>query len=531
MGDDGEIVKYFPMPSFRPKQRETLVKCFEKLEEGKKLILLQAPVGFGKSAVNTALCRYYTPSVYTTPQLSLIDQILSDEYLGRFFVEIKGRENYRCKKDHYLTTVKYGKCRRERNVIPDECNWLKECPYYSQKLRAIMSPMALMSTAYFIVDAFQEPPNFSSRRLVVIDEGHFLSEFVASHVELEISPKSLPRRVWERVKGNPRNVIDVMTVVEEFLESLGDNLTEEEAKDKVRAEEWMSRAKRFIDSEMIAEWIWTEKNGGVSAVPVHTRWIMPQMIWDRGEKFIVSSATILKPELWIRENGADLRFSGDEIAFINVGMTFPVERRRVIDAAVGSMRHDHQKDSLEAAVKMIEYIIRSHDGKNIAIHVPSYRLANDIYWMLSDDVKERCYLPSPENRDEVLEKWKQNGGILLAVAYHEGQDWKYDTCNVQILAKTLYPDTTDPRIRRRIERKEFDWLMWVALVKCLQAYGRAIRAEDDYMEFYVIDDQFWELIRMRWKYVPDWFKEAVPENRWPKTARKKRTNKNNIHDQ
>jgi Rad3-related DNA helicases len=93
-----------------------------------------------------------------------------------------------------------------------------------------------------------------------------------------------------------------------------------------------------------------------------------------------------------------------------------------------------------------------------------------------------------------------------------------------VLAKTLYPDVSDPRIARRLEKKDFQWLMWITLIKCLQAYGRAMRAEDDRMVFYVLDDKFWELLKRNWPHIPSWFKEVVPRNRWPKKYQKTEKN-------
>jgi len=526
MGD--KITDYFPMPEYRPKQKEVLEKCWELFESGKKLILLEAPVGFGKSAVNTALCRYYSPAVYTTPQLSLIDQIKNDKYLGKYFVEIKGRENYMCALDNYLTPVKYGVCKREHV----ECDRFRICPYYSQKLKAIKSPIALMSTSYFVVDAFLEPPNFSGRNLVVIDEGHLLSEFISDQVSLEVSQYNLPEIVWKRIKGKldiePSELVlsEIRSMLEAIIDSYqmaidgGEVLDDKEVVEKERAAEWIKKYEWYLNTYDYAEWVWSRKPWGWRAEPVYSRWFMEQMVWSRGEKFLVSSATILKPEVWIKENGADLVYDNSQIAYITVGSTFPPENRPVVDLSVGSMRHDQQKENLDYAVMMLEYILKKHPNENVAVHFPSYRLAEEFYKRLNSP-NHKVWMPKPEDRDVVLNEWKSKGGVFLAVAYHEGQDWKYDICRVQVLAKTLYPDTTDPKIRRRLENKDFHWLMWIALVKCLQAYGRAIRAPDDRMVFYVLDSQFWELIRRNWKNLPQWFKEVVPKNRWPKTAVKR----------
>jgi len=254
---------------------------------------------------------------------------------------------------------------------------------------------------------------------------------------------------------------------------------------------------------------------GWRAVPVYSRWFMEQMIWSRGEKFLISSATILKPKLWLWENGADLVFQPDEMAHIEVNYSFPAENRPIVDVSIGSMSKDSQDENLEQAVNMLKYIVSKHRNENIAVHFPSYDLAEKFNSLVDFDV----YMPSPENRDLVLNEWKNHGGVFFAVAYWEGQDWKYDTCTVQVLVKTLYPDVTDPRVAKRLEKKDFQWLMWITLIKCLQAYGRAMRAEDDKMVFYVLDDKFWELLKRNWPSIPKWFKEVVPKNRWPKKYR------------
>jgi Rad3-related DNA helicase len=48
------------------------------------------------------------------------------------------------------------------------------------------------------------------------------------------------------------------------------------------------------------------------------------------------------------------------------------------------------------------------------------------------------------------------------------------------------------------------------MLEVIQAYGRAVRAEDDKARFYVIDGSFQRLVGKCWKFVPDWFKEALP---------------------
>jgi len=522
------IKDFFPLPNQRKYQIEVLEKIYEAFESGVKLVLLDAPVGFGKSAVNTALCRYYAPSIYTTPQLSLIDQIKNDENIGKYFVEIKGRDNYNCIKDILLPPVKYGMCKKDKNF---NCNKFIECPYYSQKIKAIKSPIALMSLAYFVVDAYLEPPNFSNRNLVVIDEGHFLAENVIEHVSLEISGKTLPEKIWKKwrmtfnLKGKEPSVEDVENIIEDLKgemdliqSKLDGGLNDEEVKDRIKVEEFLMKASNYLITVDLTDWVWKRVGDGWMTIPVYGRIFCTDMIWNRADKFVVSSATILDPEMFVKETGADLVYSGDEIIHIKVPMIFPKENRRVIDFATGKLSKNNQENNLPQAVEDLKVLLNRHKKDNIAVHFPSYELAKKVYDMIGD---KRIILCTPEDRDEKLRNWIKNGGVFFAVAYHEGQDWKYDICRVNIIFKTLYPDINDVRVRYRLRRNDFKWLMHVALVKCLQAYGRAIRSEDDKMVCYIMDSSFWELINRKWTKVPDWFKEVIPETRWPKKYLKK----------
>ena len=56
------------------------------------------------------------------------------------------------------------------------------------------------------------------------------------------------------------------------------------------------------------------------------------------------------------------------------------------------------------------------------------------------------------------------------------------------------------------------------MLEVIQAYGRAVRAEDDTARFYVVDGSFKELVANTWAFIPDWFKEALPTSFTPPAA-------------
>ena len=146
--------------------------------------------GFGKSAVNTTFCRLAESSFYATPQLTLIEQILNDRYLGKYFVEIKGRQNYRCYWDSKVT-VDIGLCKRDKNF---SCDKFRYCPYWRQKMLAKKSKIVITSFSYLILEGMipeDSPVSLGRRELLVLDESHSIDRHLIEHVSLTISPYSL----------------------------------------------------------------------------------------------------------------------------------------------------------------------------------------------------------------------------------------------------------------------------------------------------------------------------------------------------
>ena len=73
-------------------QKEVLDQVDQAMAS-KKFIILEAPVGFGKSAVAAALCTYLSSAYILTSTKQLQDQYSSD--FG--FPMVKGKSNFRCR--------------------------------------------------------------------------------------------------------------------------------------------------------------------------------------------------------------------------------------------------------------------------------------------------------------------------------------------------------------------------------------------------------------------------------------------------
>jgi len=517
-----DVLECFPSSSLRPYQKETIEHMVEAFKSGKKCVILTAPTGFGKSYVNASFASV-TRSFYATPQLALIDQMLRDPSLRSRFVEIKGRRNYPCYYEPQRS-VHMGRCVTEDYACKER---FEVCPYWVQKARAIKASSVLLSFAYLVAEGQTEGHSESylgTRTLLVLDEAHNIEEECLNHVSVNVTPFSIPHEVYNKLLPQLREV-KTEKQLDKLLENIEASLKAQleqvrkiaettglsvmQAEDKERIERYLETYGLYKSSK--SEWVWQIKGDQLFVQPLFAREFMKELIWKRAEHYIISSATILDPQEYIELIGLHDLLENDEICILpQVPSTFPVENRPVIDRTVGPLSRAGWEENMPKAVRAVEEILREERG-NVAIHCHSYDHQKTLFDNLPEDLRQRLIIHTRRDREERLREWMQSRGkVFVSVAFNEGQDWKYDVCDAQILLKVPFPDLGDKRVKRRLDMGHQQWYNNQAMLEVIQAYGRAVRAEDDKARFYIVDGSFQRLVRKCWQFIPDWFKEALP---------------------
>ncbi|MFH0849155.1 MAG: helicase C-terminal domain-containing protein, partial [archaeon] len=443
-------------------------RTVEAFRSGKKCVILAAPTGFGKSYVNAAFASV-SRSFYSTPQLVLMNQIMRDPFLKNRFAEIKGRQNYRCYHNP-RRGIHAGICETEDYPCNERFD---VCPYWLQKMRALKAQSVLMSLAYLISEGQTEGVSktyLGTRPLLVIDEGHNIEEQCLDHVSVRVSPFTIPYEVYTSMVAplrkikNESQLRELLDSIEARLErvlermrgvSERSGLSVTQAEEKQRIEQYLASYSLYKSSN--SEWVWQIKSDQLLVQPVFAKEFMKQLIWKRGEFFIISSATILNPEEYVDLIGLREFLSADEISCLQVPSTFPVENRPVIDATVGPLSKEELDHNMPKAVLAIEGILRKERG-NVAIHCHSYGHQRSLTESIAEDLKPRLIIHTSKNRAEKLTEWMHSRGkVFVSVAFNEGQDWKYDICDAQILLKVPFPYLGDKRVMRRLELGYRQW--------------------------------------------------------------------------
>lgn len=253
---------FFPLETIRPKQAKVLEELDQALRSNYKFIFLEAPTGFGKSAVAVTLARFLGSSHICTSTKDLQTQYNRDfPYLS----EVKGRNNFPCiiKEDMGISeNCEYGPCLKDddfdciyktrmsdydvkaegtiyENIDINKfalkkyydkakehsqlirIEW-KPCLYYHQKWISIKSSHTIYNYKYFLSDLFYSS-GANRRKLLILDEAHTLESEISSFKNIIFNKESLAR-FFPRIKLPDNKQTDVETWIN-FCTTLKEQFT------------------------------------------------------------------------------------------------------------------------------------------------------------------------------------------------------------------------------------------------------------------------------------------------------------------
>ncbi|MFC6613403.1 helicase C-terminal domain-containing protein [Halopenitus salinus] len=551
--DPDRILAEFPAPSFRGAQKEALHDVRDAFAAGNEVVLVRAPTGSGKSLLARAIMggartveaaepRQATGAYYTTPQVSQLDDVATDDLLEDLNV-IRGKSNYACiLPGEHDTPVDRAPCVRQRGF---DCSVKHRCPYFSDRAIASSRRFAAMTLAYFMQTAGSEV--FGERDVVVIDEAHGLAEWAEMYATIELSPDRVP--VWEDVgvpdvsaasasgdrdaghEGDGHDPLDRTARFVEQLRSVCEGakddlvgraeLDAEEVARRDRLQELIGELGWFLedyrDPESPTTWVVDQPGGEGTAItikPLDPARYLRHTVWDRGNRFALLSATILSKEAFCRGVGLD----PDDVALVDVEHTFPLENRPLYDVTRGKMTYEHREETLPRIAELIVRLMAEHPDEKGLVHAHSYAIADQLVDRLGEfGVTARLRRHTKATRDDELEAWKASDDpeVFVSVKMEEALDLRDDLCRWQVICKAPYLNTNDSRVERRLEEGQWAWYHRAALRTVIQACGRVVRAPDDAGATYLADDSLLDLFDRARADMPSWFGDQVREMSTP----------------
>ena len=516
------LEKYIPFEEkkFRPHQKEVIESILNKLDEGIETILLNAPVGSGKSLIGYCVAKYLEEEQGEKSYIYTKTTYLQDQYLEDFsdLRTAMGRQNFECLMSNFNETCDVGQCKVQNKykcpvgaVIDENGVALKavsepfseNCHYWKQKYDAIQNPISILNYPYAIADNMYLH-HFDTRKLGIFDEGHSLESVLMNAFEVEITDYQLKNDINMDliVKKDIQEWIDELY---KFSKGYKEALKRIDDEDFKRKERFLDRSETLKQTAMFLEdtpenWVFNTftKRSKFSKRDIRHVVFKPieiqqytDVLFGNVKQKLIMSGRILKSDIFVDELGLDV----SNYTYIEIPPIVPIENRKIIREYVGSMSQRNFSSNFPLLVSKIKEIADNHLFEKGIIHTFTYNINYQLFTAFKND--DRFIFHTQKNRVEKTKEFKElpddEGAIFVSPYSYEGVDFPYDQARWQIICKNPYPYLGDAQVKARMEMDrvnyttDWGWINRQIALVLSQMYGRTNRAADDKSVTYILD--------------------------------------------
>jgi len=564
---------FFPLDYVRPNQDNVLGELDQALKSDYKFIFLEAPTGFGKSAVAVTLARFLGSSHICTSTKDLQTQYNRDfPYLS----EVKGRNNFPCivKEDMGIReSCEYGPCLKDddfdclyktrmsdydvksegtiyENVDINKfalkkyydkakehsqlvkIEW-QPCHYYHQKWISIKSSHTIYNYKYFLSDLFYSS-GVNKRKLLILDEAHTLESEVSSFKNIVFSKESLIR-FFPKINLPDNKQTDVETWIdfcaglkEQFTSYVeksanilgsGDNNQDMHISEKnlIDAINYEKNLLTFLEDLCINKENWlvtnitkNEIDNKLSRIKLEPL-VVSSYFTDIFDKGSVS--LLMSATILSKENLCKaVGLKNDDVKFIRIeNSDFPIKNRPIYLMNVAWLNARTMTESLPNIVKVLDNLLSVHKNDKGIIHTTSYSQVQFIKNNLSKENLSRLIETNPKfDRNEMILKHTQSTKPTVLISPS------------MFLGVDLKDDLSRFQVIVKVpypdltdkkvsvlKQRNPKWYEWNTILRLIQAYGRSVRNADDYANTYILDSSVSFLLKNGKEMIPKWFSEAI----------------------
>lgn len=554
------ILDYFSHPSSQPRQVQVDILKWAEENKDKKYLIIELPVGGGKSHVGVTYARWKRATEGTelagflmTPQRILQKQYEDTFISGRQTTDVAtfyGKGNYECKGKN--TTCDIG------GLTKPAC---QQCPHKAAMLRAQQSAMVVLNYHLGFI-LFGSDKVFGKRPLMVFDEAHNVESIVVEMGKLNISRHFCLNKLGINVAEFPSADYDAeyaLAFVEQLYLPALDNWLSEQAEllqEKVSTNSIGSKeAKMLRELEDLGaqyetlkimveqgeyddgHWVYVtsqipnSEHGELYSFgfkPTTAANLFNGMVADKADQFIFMSSTILDHKGFCRDLGIDHK----QAAFFRAESPFDPENRKIKYIPLGLVNNawftKANKDNRDQYIDNLMAILLEHAKDSGVIHTASYAMAR---WLVKElnsqpEMKHAIFHHNPSmntgvvedgadseviGRDAAIASYLQSAkrrpSILISPSCTEGLDLVGDLGRFSIIAKIPFGYLGDNWIRNRMNMSP-DWYARQAIIGVIQASGRVVRNESDWGTTYIVDQAWSRLVKNNREMIPNWWMDA-----------------------
>lgn len=468
--------------------RQIQKDAFKWLQENwhHPVLAMSLPTGVGKSAILRAIQEQFPGTMGVVPTNILLDQYI-DTYPDLNY--LKGKEHYPCSEYEGMS------CKDAQELYDSKC---PDCEYTRCRARACDHESTIFNPISLYTFLRQKPKGFPLSDIVVVDEAHKLIDLLNMLVTISFrrSQYYFPQAIT-----NDTDLIKWLT--DSIYRFKADIKKANDPDKKIELKDNLDRLEIVLEAfqanpQDFVYYIETRpfRKGYelyLNIKPLTTPKALVQKLLGT-KKVILMSATLLQSDLW------DLHIQ--DFKYLDMPSPIDKERRKLLYRPA-SIPFNYRTRPEDVA-NYIKSILTAYEGLNTVVHL-SYGWAE----------KMKPFFPgalfnTSKDKDIILNKFKQQGGLWIAAGCSEGIDLPGDLCRVTILPILLKANIMDPVVSKQLAREKGQIKYDLNIAKTLiQQAGRGTRGEDDYSVTIIGDSSFPRLITQNRPYLPQSFIEAI----------------------
>lgn len=544
------VMSFFPLTSARPSQKIVIEEIAKRFTDGIKIVILEAPVGSGKSAIALAFAKHQAanpskipfeegedppmPVHILTPSKSLQTQYHVD--FPDELVTMKGRSSYPCTTDSkpreaalVFKQVRAGNVTppkfSEPNCFDAPCRGSPayyrgcvesngHCPY-TLAIEVAQESNVIVHNLHSFICQTTYGGKFKKRSLLIVDECHEIEGIIRDFAKKKLVlnraiPEEVVREmtdlmVWIRFLTRPEHV--PVESDAERSKKLADPVfksARDEYMDKVS---WLESREETYKKGFSVEYEAGFKPGEAQQsttilefVPRYIGAEAQRLILGYGDKVLLMSGTIYDKAIFCRKLG----INPADAAFIRIPSTFPVENRPIylkpqyqVDTSYANWN-----DNFEEMVEKVEKIMTIFKDDRGIIHAPSYMAGEQLANRLGS---RRIITHNKGNFLSTLHGFfeSEENQVLISPNISQGVDFKGDRARFQIILRVPYM-STQSKFAEDMVQTDFQNYNLEALITFGQQCGRVNRSEDDYGATFLLDSRFLKFVERNKRLLPQW---------------------------
>jgi len=567
------LISFFPFDNIRPNQKKVLNEVDQALKSGFKFIFLEAPTGFGKSAVAITLSRFLGSSHLCTSTKDLQNQYSRD---FPYLYEVKGRNNFPCivKEDMGINeSCEYGPCLKDEDYdclyktrlsdyeVSSEgtiyenidinkyalkkyhdkakqhsqlvrIDW-KPCTYYHQKWISMKSSHTIYNYKYFLSDLFFSS-GINKRKLLILDEAHTLESEISSFKNFILNKDNI-NRFFPKLNLPENKPFDIETHIDfctnlkkqfsEFIDSAERliensktkrdiNITDRNLIDAIAYEKNLSLFLEDLqynkDNWLVTNIIKSDRDNKITKIKIEPLDVS-NYFKDIFDKGMIS--LLMSATILSKDNLCNsIGLKNDKVKFIKVEESeFSIEHRPIYLMNVAWLNARTMNQSLPQISKVIDNLLSVHKNDKGIIHTTSYSQLQFIKNNISKENSSRLIESNPKiDRNEMILKHFQS--IKPTVLISPSMFLGVDLKDDLSRFQIIVKVPYPDLTDKRIsvlKQRNPKWYEWNTILRLVQAYGRSVRNSEDYANTYILDSNISYILKNGKDMIPKWFSEAI----------------------